>query len=186
MERNDAPAAQNVSRDFETSVTSTERMELRIWLRLLTCTNLIERGVRQKLRESFGITLPRFDLLAQLDRAPDGLTMGELSRRLMVSNGNVTGLIDRLVAEQLVARRPAPDDRRAQLVQLTPAGKKAFDAMTPAHQRWIHEMLGGLDRSELAALYAGLGRLKESLASYAADDREAAPAAARKNGNGKQ
>jgi DNA-binding MarR family transcriptional regulator len=185
MDSNDAPA-QSLARDFETAVASTERMELRIWLRLLTCTNLIERGVRQKLRESFGITLPRFDLLAQLDRAPDGLTMGELSRRLMVSNGNVTGLIDRLVAEGLVARRPAPDDRRAQLVQLTAAGKKAFDAMTPVHQRWIHEMLGGLDRNELSAIYAGLGRLKESLASYVADDREAAPPPARKNGKGKK
>jgi DNA-binding MarR family transcriptional regulator len=185
MDSNDVPA-QSIARDFETSVASTERMELRIWLRLLTCTNLIERGVRQKLRESFGITLPRFDLLAQLDRAPDGLTMGELSRRLMVSNGNVTGLIDRLVAEGLVARRPAPDDRRAQLVQLTPGGKKAFDAMTPAHQRWIHEMLGSLDRAELSAIYACHGRLKESLASYVADDREAAPQPARKHGKGKK
>jgi DNA-binding MarR family transcriptional regulator len=186
MDNNDAPLTQGASRDFETAVTSTERMELRIWLRLLTCTNLIERGVRQKLRESFDITLPRFDLLAQLDRAPEGLTMGELSRRLMVSNGNVTGLIDRLVAEELVARRPAPDDRRAQVVQLTPAGKKAFDSMTPAHQRWIHEMLGGLDRGELSAIYAGLGRLKESLSRHGADEREAAPNAARKNGKGKK
>jgi DNA-binding MarR family transcriptional regulator len=186
MDNNDASTTQTLSRDFETGVTSTERMELRIWLRLLTCTNLIERNVRQKLRESFGITLPRFDLLAQLDRAPEGLTMGELSRRLMVSNGNVTGLIDRLVAEELVARKPAPDDRRAQVVQLTPAGKKAFDAMTPAHQRWIHEMLGGLDRSELSAVYAGLGRLKESLSSYGTDEREAPPAATRKNGKGKK
>jgi DNA-binding MarR family transcriptional regulator len=185
MDREDAPAAQSLSRDFETAVASTERMELRIWLRLLTCTNLIERGVRQKLRESFGITLPRFDLLAQLDRAPEGLTMGELSRRLMVSNGNVTGLIDRLVAEGLVARRPAPDDRRAQLVQLTPTGKKAFDGMTPAHQSWIHEMLGELDRNELAALYAGLGRLKESLASYGTGQR-AALSAAKKDGKGKK
>ena len=102
--------------DYETAVSADDHLDVRIWLRLLTCTNMIEGRVRRNLREEFDFTLPRFDLLAQLDRAETGLTMGELSRRLMVSNGNVTGLIDRLVNEGLVARKPAPEDRRAHLV----------------------------------------------------------------------
>ena len=150
--------------DYESALTNDDRLDLRIWLRLLTCTNLIERRVRQNLRRSFGFTLPRFDLLAQLDRAEGGLTMGALSARLMVSNGNVTGLIDRLVAEGLVERKTAPEDRRAQRVRLTVAGKTAFDAMTPEHMRWVHEMLDGLAREDMKALYALLGKLKHSLA----------------------
>jgi DNA-binding MarR family transcriptional regulator len=151
--------------DYETAVSADDHLDVRIWLRLLTCTNMIEGRVRRNLREEFDFTLPRFDLLAQLDRAETGLTMGELSRRLMVSNGNVTGLIDRLVGEGLVARKPAPADRRAQMVTLTAAGRKAFDAMWPQHQRWINAMLAGLNRKELEALFALLGKLKQSLAA---------------------
>ncbi|HLI12186.1 MAG TPA: MarR family transcriptional regulator [Alphaproteobacteria bacterium] len=149
--------------DFETAVRSEDRLELRIWLRLLTCANLIERRVRQQLRDRFSLTLPRFDLLAQLDRAPQGLTMGELSRRLMVSNGNVTGLIDRLLAEGLVERAPAPDDRRVQVVRLTAAGKAGFDAMAAVHEGWIAEMMVELSRGEMAGLYALLAKLKRSV-----------------------
>ena len=151
--------------DYETAASADDHLDVRVWLRLLTCTNMIEGEVRRNLRTAFDFTLPRFDLLAQLDRAEAGLTMGELSRRLMVSNGNVTGLIDRLVGEGLVARKPAPDDRRAQLVTLTPAGKKVFDAMWPDHQRWINAMLAELDRDELQALFALLGKLKQSLSA---------------------
>lgn len=158
--------------DYETALTTDDGLELRVWLRLLTCANLIERRVRQNLRVAFDTTLPRFDLLAQLDRAPDGLTMGDLSRRLMVSNGNVTGLIDRLVSEGLVARHPAPGDRRAQLVRLTAAGKRAFDAMTPAHAGWIDDMLSGLDRADMTALFDLLARLKTSLTAEAGTDSE--------------
>ena len=150
--------------DFESALAGDAGLELRVWLRLLTCSTLIERQVRRRLRAEFDITLPRFDLLAQLDRAPEGLTMGTLSRRLMVTNGNVTGLIDRLVAEGLVERQPAPGDRRAQLVRLTRAGKRAFDRMTPAHAAWIHELFAGLDRAALTNLFDSLARLKTSLA----------------------
>ena len=155
--------------DYETSTSADDHLDVRIWLRLLTCTNMIEGRVRRNLREDFDFTLPRFDLLAQLDRAETGLTMGELSRRLMVSNGNVTGLIDRLVGEGLVVRKPAPEDRRAHLVTLTPAGRKSFDAMWPQHQRWINAMLAGLDRKEMEALFALLGTLKQSLADAKGD-----------------
>lgn len=149
--------------DFETSLGKSDRLDLRVWLRLLTCTSLIEGQVRRGLRETFGITLPRFDLMAQLDRAPDGLTMGELSRRLMVTNGNVTGLIERLVGEGLVERQPAPDDRRAQVVRLTPAGQRALVEMLPRHHAWIEDAFAGLDDSDKRHLLDILGRLKRSI-----------------------
>ena len=155
-------AAVPAQRDRETALTKDDRLDLRVWFRLLTCATIIERNVRQGLREEFGITLPRFDLLAQLDRADEGLTMGELSRRLMVTNGNVTGLIDRLVTEGHVARQPAPHDRRAQLVRLTPAGKQAFEAMIPKHQDFIAQRFQGISRNELAELHRLLGKLKIS------------------------
>jgi DNA-binding MarR family transcriptional regulator len=140
-----------------------DRLELRVWLRLLTCANLIERRVRERLRADFDMTLPRFDVLAQLDRAPEGLTMGALSRRLMVTNGNVTGLIERMVGEGLVERAPAPDDRRVQIVRLTKGGKATFDHMTPAHESWIATMTAALSHKEMAELYRLLAQLKHSV-----------------------
>ncbi len=148
--------------DRESALASEDKLELRVWLRLLTCSNLIEGEVRARLREVFATTLPRFDLLAQLDRAPEGLTMSELSSRLRVSNGNVTGLTETLVREGLVSRLPEPDDRRSLRIRLTPAGKRAFDAMTPTHEQWIDQMMAGLTRAEMAHLLELLGRLKQS------------------------
>jgi DNA-binding MarR family transcriptional regulator len=117
------------------------------------------------LREEFDVTLPRFDVLAQLDRAPEGLSMGELSDRLMVSNGNVTGLVDRLGEEGLISRTQAASDRRQSRVRLTQAGKRAFDSMTPRHERWIDDMFNGLSRSEMAQLLELLAKLKRSVAA---------------------
>ncbi len=159
------PVAAPASTDRESALDHDDKLELRVWLRLLTCANLIEGHVRAGLRESFSITLPRFDLLAQLDRAPDGLTMGELSDRLMVSNGNITGLVDRLVTEGLIGRAPSPSDRRRSRVRLTPAGKRAFDAMTPVHERWIDELFAGLTRTEMAELLVLLAKVKQSVQS---------------------
>lgn len=159
-------------RDRESSLTKDDRLDLRVWFRLLTCATIIERSVRQGLREEFGITLPKFDLLSQLDRAGEGLTMGELSRRLMVTNGNVTGLIDRLVTEGLVARQPSPHDRRAQVVRLTPAGKQAFDSMIPKHQDFIAERFQGISRTELAELHRLLGKLKTSFEALVGEDEK--------------
>jgi DNA-binding MarR family transcriptional regulator len=149
--------------DRESALGRDDKLELRLWLRLLTCTSLVERRVRARLRAEFGTTLPRFDLLAQLDRAPDGLSMSELSSRLMVSNGNVTGLADALARDGLVAREADHADRRSARLRLTAAGKRAFDAMTPVHERWIDELMAGLDRAEMAQLLALLGRLKQSV-----------------------
>jgi DNA-binding MarR family transcriptional regulator len=146
--------------DRESAVESDDKLELKVWLRLLTCTNLIEGDVRGRLRDAFGTTLPRFDLLAQLDRAPGGLTMGELSSRLMVTNGNVTALADALVREGLVRREKQKQDGRSFRLRLSPEGKRSFDAMTPVHERWIDGIMAGMSRAELAQLLELLGKLK--------------------------
>jgi DNA-binding MarR family transcriptional regulator len=158
--------------DRESALARDDKLELRVWLRLLTCTKLIEGRVRAGLRTAFDITLPRFDVLAQLDRARDGLTMSELSDHLMVSNGNITGLVDRLVSEGLIDRGPAPDDRRRSRVKLTPAGKRAFDAMTPTHEGWIDDLFAGLSRAEMAELLTLLAKLKRSILASGAEQKE--------------
>lgn len=149
--------------DYETALTDDDRIDLRMWLRLLTCATMMERRVRKGLRDDFETTLPRFDVLAQLDRAPRGLTMGELSARLMVSNGNLTGLVDRLVKEGLVDSRPSPDDRRVQRVRLTEAGRRLFTEMAPANRQWIAAMTAALSRDDMAQLYVLLAKLKRSV-----------------------
>ncbi|MGG5817927.1 MarR family winged helix-turn-helix transcriptional regulator [Falsiroseomonas sp. HW251] len=137
--------------------------ELRLWLRLLTCTTLIEGEIRTRLRRDFDTTLPRFDLMAALDRARDGMTLGEISRRMMVSNGNVTGLAARLEAEGLVERRAQPGDRRVQLLRLTPKGRREFARQSAAHESWIAELLDGLAETESTTLFRLLGRAKASV-----------------------
>ncbi|MFC0216911.1 DNA-binding MarR family transcriptional regulator [Pseudochelatococcus lubricantis] len=139
------------------------RTELRLWLRLLTCANMIETEIRKRLRERFATTLPRFDLMAQLERAPDGMLLGELSRRMMVSNGNLTGLVERLVQEQLVERQVSETDRRAAIVRLTPRGHAVFATMAAEHSEWIAELVGDLDSKEQDALWLQLGALKASV-----------------------
>jgi DNA-binding MarR family transcriptional regulator len=138
------------------------KAELRLWLRMLTCTTLIESGVRRKLRDGFDVTLPRFDLMAQLDKTPDGLTLGELSRRMMVSNGNVTAIVEALLAQGLIDRKPSAEDRRAQRVSLTAAGRTAFHAMAAAHADWIGDAFAGLTMAEADQLMLLLGRAKMS------------------------
>ncbi|MGX9963048.1 MarR family winged helix-turn-helix transcriptional regulator [Roseomonas sp. F4] len=137
--------------------------ELRLWLRLLTCTTMIEGEIRSRLRRDFDTTLPRFDLLAALDRVPAGLTLGEVSRRMMVSNGNVTGLAARLEVEGLVERRARPGDRRAQLLRLTPKGRREFTRQSAAHESWIAELLAGVTEVERGALFRLLGHTKISV-----------------------
>jgi DNA-binding MarR family transcriptional regulator len=143
------------------------RDAVRTWLRLLACTTLIEREVRGRLRARFETTLPRFDVLAQLDAAERlsvrGLTMSELSQRLMVTNGNLTGLVERLVHERLVSRAASPSDGRVQIVRLTATGKRALDAMTPEHHAWLDELFAGLAPDERAQLFTLLGRLRASV-----------------------
>ncbi len=135
--------------------------ELRLWLRLLTCSQLIEKRVRAGLREQFDTTLPRFDLMAQLERHPEGLKMKELSHRLMVTGGNVTGITDQLVAEGLVERMAVEGDRRAFLVRLTPEGRSAFERMAAQHEQWIVEAFDGLSAKDLDSLHKLLGKVKQ-------------------------
>lgn len=154
--------------DAETKVAerpADHEAELRLWLRLLTCTTLIEGEIRRRLRDAYDITLPRFDLMAQLERAPAGLRMNELSKRMMVTGGNVTGITDGLVREGLVERVADPDDRRAWLVRLTRAGRRAFAAMAAEHERWVVEAFAPLTAREMAAMAALLARLKTHVRS---------------------
>jgi DNA-binding MarR family transcriptional regulator len=149
---------------------SDHRAELRLWLRLFTCTNMIEAAIRTRLRDEFRVTLPRFDLMAQLERLPHGETgmnLGELSRRMMVSNGNVTGLVERLVAEGLLLRCIDETDRRVVLVALTPAGRQEFARMARVHADWIGDLFGGLSAQDISSLMRLLARVKKSVAGAA-------------------
>lgn len=149
--------------DIEARAREDHHDALRLWLRLLTCTQLIEQQVRSRLREQFETTLPRFDLMAQLERAPDGLKMNELSRRMMVTGGNVTGITDQLEAEGMVQRLPLEGDRRALLIRLTPIGRKAFAEMARVHEGWIVESLACLSEREVATLHQLLGKVKQHI-----------------------
>ena len=148
--------------DREFNARRDDHSALRIWLRLLTCTQLIERRVRSGLREEFATTLPRFDLMAQLERHRPGLKMNELSRMLMVTGGNVTTIVDQLEKEGLVERLDEPADRRAFRIRLTRAGERAFAEMARAHEEWVVELLSGLSRKEHDALLELLAKLKIS------------------------
>ena len=146
--------------DLEARAHAEHPEELRLWLRLLTCKQLVERELRTRLRDEFETTLPRFDLMAQLERVPSGLRMSELSRRMMVTGGNVTGITDQLEAEGLVERVPVEGDRRAFSVRLTPAGRKQFKAMAERHESWIVDAFAGLSSTEIQALHQLLGKVK--------------------------
>jgi len=146
--------------DMEQRAHADHHASLRLWLRLLSCTTRVEDTIRQRLREQFGITLPRFDLMAQLEREPEGLAMGEVSRRMMVTGGNVTTIVDQLEREQLVQRLPVPGDRRSYRLTLTKAGRSTFATMAQAHQAWVRELLSPLSTKEQSQLAALLGTLK--------------------------
>ena len=147
--------------DMEARAHSEHPEALRLWLRLLTCTQIVEKQVRTRLRERFDTTLPRFDLMAQLERAPEGLKMNELSRRMMVTGGNVTGITDQLVAEGLVDRVDVEGDRRAYRVRLTAKGRKLFNDMALQHEQWIVEAFSALGDKEIGVLHKLLGKVKD-------------------------
>jgi DNA-binding MarR family transcriptional regulator len=151
--------------DLESRVIGDHHQALKLWLRLLACTTRVEGVVRNRLRSEFSTTLPRFDLLAQLEREPEGLTMGELSQRLMVTGGNVTGITDQLEAEGLVKRAAHPTDRRAFAVQLTPSGKRQFRRMAAVHEQWVIDLFAGWSAEEKSQVYALLAVLKQHLAA---------------------
>jgi DNA-binding MarR family transcriptional regulator len=148
---------------LEARASEADHQSLKLWLRLLACSTQIEIEIRNRLRERFGVSLPRFDYLAQLHRHPDGLRMNMLSRYLMVSGGNVTGLTDELAKDGLVVREEDPDDRRSTRVRLTPVGKRAFERMAREHEAWVVELFGGLDAEHKHTLHELLGRLRVQL-----------------------
>ena len=149
-------AAQRVSRAGEVA----EHDALRLWLRLFTCSTMIEQHVGSALKREFGSSLPRFDLLAQLERSPDGLRMGELCERTLTTGGNVTWLVRALESEGFVTRRVSDNDRRSAIVRLTPAGRRHFATMARAHERWIIALFSSLSAAERRTLHALLGTVK--------------------------
>ncbi|MET0265645.1 MAG: MarR family transcriptional regulator [Duganella sp.] len=152
--------------DLASRLTQDDHQSLKLWLRMLSCTVRIENEIRSRLRTSFGITLPRFDLMAQLERYPQGLRMGELSRRMMVTGGNITGITDQLEQEKLVQRVPDPRDGRAYSVRLTAAGRRAFAAMAAEHETWIAELLQDMPNADKGQLIELLSQMKQHLNAH--------------------
>ena len=148
---------------MDSRLTDDHHESLRLWLRLLTCTHLVETHVRKALAKEFKTTLPRFDLMAQLERAPHGLQMGELSRRMLVTGGNVTGIVDQLERSGLIVRTEDPADRRAYLVKLTKEGRRLFALMAAEHETWIVKLFSGIPKREQRALHESLSRLRGQL-----------------------
>lgn len=149
--------------DLTARLTGEHHQALKLWLRMLACTVRVEDVIRSRLRTSFGITLPRFDLMAQLERHPEGLRMGELSKRMMVTGGNVTGIVDQLEREHLVARVPDPQDGRAFVVTLTPEGRGAFAEMAEVHEGWVADLFRDIPAADKARMIALLDTMKQHL-----------------------
>jgi len=147
----------------EARADRSDHAVLRLWLRLLASTNQVEAEIRKRLRERFDISLARFDYMAQLYRYREGLKMRALSRYLMVTGGNVTGLTDELERDGLVARETDAADRRACIVKLTPKGRRGFETMAREHEAWIHELFAGLDARAVQQLHDHLGTLRVHL-----------------------
>src|ERR1700753_2087941 len=137
-----------------------DHADIRLWLRLLYCTSRIEQQLQSRLTAGFGMSLPRFDMLAQLERAPDGLTMTELSRQMMVSNGATTSLVDRLAEDGLLQREAHPSDRRTTILLLTALGRTRFLTIAQEHESWVIGLLDGLSAEAKSELLSGLGALK--------------------------
>ncbi len=150
-----------MSEPLATRIDDTDdKARLRLWLRLLQSTRKLETELRERLRLEFKITLPRFDVLAALFRKPEGMLMSELSRYLVVSNGNVTGIIDRLVADCLVMRTQREGDRRTSIVHLTSQGREDFIKMAAVHEAWVNELLGDVSPEDAENLTQMLEQIK--------------------------
>ncbi len=149
---------------LEARTVSADHLDVKVWLRLLACSAQIEQEIRTRLRLRFGTTLPRFDYLAQLERHPDGLRMSALSRYMMVTGGNVTGLTDQLVVDGWVERSADPQDGRSWFVRLTALGRREFSVMAAEHEGWLTEMFCGMSALEKKLLYEQLGRFRLHLA----------------------
>jgi DNA-binding MarR family transcriptional regulator len=145
---------------YEARSATGDHAALKLWLRMLSCTNQIEAEIRRRLRVRFDTSLPRFDYMAQLYRAPEGLRMKDLSSHLMVTGANVTGVTDELERDGLVQRLSSPTDRRSWIVRLTPKGRHQFETMAQEHEQWILELFSCLNAPALAQTYQQLGALR--------------------------
>jgi DNA-binding MarR family transcriptional regulator len=143
------------------------KARLRLWVRLLRATRMIEAETRERLKAQFNLTMPRFDVMAALYRKPGGMLMSEISRFLLVSNGNVTGIVERLAADGLVVRAQRDGDRRTSFVRLTAKGRAAFAEMSAAHEAWIDQLLGGIAAREAELLSAKLKSFRSDWESEA-------------------
>jgi DNA-binding MarR family transcriptional regulator len=143
-----------------------KKQELRLWLRMLSTTKLISQEIRRRLRNEFGATLPQFDLMAQLYRERDGLRLGELSKRTMVTNGNVTGLVERLETDGLVLRATPDGDRRVTVAKLTERGEALFGVMAAAHEGWLRDMMADVDPAIISELWQDIGVVKSSASNH--------------------
>lgn len=171
-----APLLNAESIGLEGRVVSDDHQSLKVWLRLLSCSTQIETTIRKRLRQEAGITLARFDFMAQLHRHPDGLTMSVLSKYLMVTGGNVTGLADELEKEKLIDRVAEPHDRRSSRVSLTKKGRRLFDKLAVTHESWIAAMFAGMSPAEMRQMHELLGRLRVQLAGQAVETAAVTPA----------
>ena len=175
-----APQLDHESMGLEGRVVKDDHQSLKVWLRLLSCSTQVETTIRKRLRQEAGITLARFDFMAQLHRYPDGLTMSVLSRYLMVTGGNVTGLADELEKEKLVERLVEPHDRRSSRVTLTKKGHRLFDKLATTHEAWIAAMFGGMASGDMRQLHELLGKLRVQLATQTDSAALIAPAMSRR------
>ncbi len=160
-----APLLDRDTIGHEGRVVSDDHQSLKVWLRLLSCSTQVETVIRKRLRTEAGMTLARFDFMAQLHRYPAGLTMSVLSRYLMVTGGNVTGLADELEKEGLVERQADAHDRRASRVRLTRKGRRRFDRLAALHEAWIVSLFGDMPSTDMRQLYDLLGRIRVQLAA---------------------
>jgi DNA-binding MarR family transcriptional regulator len=161
--------ADNETVDLEIIVQDTQegkKPELRLWLRMLSTTKLISQEIRRRLRTEFGATLPQFDLLAQLYREKDGLRLGELSKRTMVTNGNVTGLVERLEGDGLIVRETPDGDRRVTVAKLTRKGEEFFSGMAKAHEGWLRDMMTDVEPQAIKVLLDDMSLVKASVSNH--------------------
>ncbi len=140
-----------------------QRADLQLWVRLLACAHGAEQRVKNRIKENFGLNQTQFNLLSQLDRAPDGIRMGEIARRTVVTGSNVTAVVDDLQQRGLVTREVAKGDRRATVIRLTPAGRSLFAEIAPVHAGWIEEIFAGLAETEKRDLVQRLDGLKTAM-----------------------
>ena len=138
-----------------------EKEGLRLWLRIVSCTQMVEQEVRSMLRDKYDSTLPRFELLSALDRVPDGLSMGELSGWLMVTKGNVTGIAERLSEDGFIKRNPTPTDRRSFCVTLTPKGKKIYKEMEEDYESLLDKLFTDVSLDDSDTFTGVLAKVKE-------------------------